>query len=80
MERTTATSVPKVCCPRLRLDKVLRNEDIELLLVLVAVNYKEIGVAVELNVYFNLMFNKFTKQEHSLIFFPHLKSLVFSSR
>ena len=39
MERTTATSVPKVCCPRLRLDKELRNEGIELLLVKVAVDY-----------------------------------------
>ena len=27
MERTTATSAPKIRCPRLRLDKVLQNED-----------------------------------------------------
>ena len=33
MERTTATRVPKDCCPCLSLDKVLRNEDIELLLL-----------------------------------------------
>ena len=40
MELTTATGAPKYCCLRLWLDKVLRNEDIELLLDLVAVDYK----------------------------------------
>ena len=34
MGRTTATSAPKDCCLRLRLDKVLQNEDFKLLLEL----------------------------------------------
>ena len=43
------------------MDKVLRSEDVELLLVTVkevAVFYKRIGVAIELNVYFKKMFTE----------------------
>ena len=84
MERTTATSAPKYCCPRLRLDKVLQNEDTGLLLViknismfLVTINVKQLtDLIICNNVY--TYFDK--EQSNKKTFSRNLENLNFVNK